>query len=105
LEEYLKEMILMKNTLMQMPKLKKKADGLSINVIIVAAIALIVLVVLIAIFTGRMTIFGIGVDQTLKGQKCPSQMWRTQCLDDERGYIGILEDQSSNPGKTCCIPK
>lgn len=35
----------------------KKAQGISINVIIVAAIALIVLVVLVAIFTGRLGMF------------------------------------------------
>lgn len=35
----------------------KRAQGLSLNVIIVAAIALIVLVVLIMIFTGRLGIF------------------------------------------------
>ncbi|MBU1704169.1 MAG: hypothetical protein KJ922_02295, partial [Nanoarchaeota archaeon] len=34
--------------------MKKKAQGLSLNVIIVAALALIVLIVLWAIFTGRM---------------------------------------------------
>ena len=36
----------------------KKAQGLSINVIIIAAIALIVLVVLVAIFSGRLGDFG-----------------------------------------------
>ena len=40
----------------------KKAQGLSINVIIIVAISLIVLVVLIAIFTGRMGGFVKGVD-------------------------------------------
>jgi len=35
----------------------KKAQGLSINVIIIVAIALIVLVVLVAVFTGRLGIF------------------------------------------------
>ncbi len=41
--------------------MKKKGQGLSLNVIIVAAIALIVLIVLWAIFTGRMgtTVGGI----------------------------------------------
>ena len=34
--------------------LQKKAQGLSLNVVIIAAIALIVLVVLVMIFTGRM---------------------------------------------------
>lgn len=42
----------------------KKAQGISINVIIVAAIALIVLVVLIAIFTGRLGIFAAGLSET-----------------------------------------
>ncbi len=40
----------------------KKAQGISINTIIIAAIALIVLVVLIAIFTGRIGIWGQGID-------------------------------------------
>ena len=42
----------------------KKAQGLSINVIIIVAISLIVLVVLIAVFTGRMGSFVKGVDTT-----------------------------------------
>lgn len=39
----------------------KKGQGLSLNVIIVAAIALIVLVLLVMIFTGRIGIFQSGV--------------------------------------------
>ena len=42
-------------------KSQKKAQGLSVDVIIIAAIALIVLVVLIAVFTGRFGIFTGGV--------------------------------------------
>ena len=41
----------------------KKGQGLSLNVIIVAALALIVLVVLIMVFTGRIGIFEKGVGQ------------------------------------------
>jgi hypothetical protein len=37
--------------------MSKKGQGLSLNVIIVAALALIVLVVLIVVFTGRLAIF------------------------------------------------
>ncbi|HLC52553.1 MAG TPA: hypothetical protein VJI98_04885 [Candidatus Nanoarchaeia archaeon] len=37
--------------------MNKKGQGLSLNVIIVAALALIVLVVLIVVFTGRIAIF------------------------------------------------
>ena len=43
--------------------LNKKGDTLSINVIIVAAIALIVLVVIVAIFMGRIGIFEKGVSK------------------------------------------
>ena len=39
----------------------KRGQGLSLNVIIVAALALIVLVVLIVVFTGRIAIFDRGV--------------------------------------------
>jgi len=41
----------------------KKGQGLSLNVIIVAAIALIVLVVLVMIFTGRIGIFEKGLSK------------------------------------------
>jgi hypothetical protein len=44
--------------------MNKRGQGISINVIIVAAIALIVLVVLWAIFTGRMGGFTTGVKGT-----------------------------------------
>lgn len=53
----------------------KKAQGISMNVIIVAAIALLVLVVLIAIFSGRMGIFGKGLNEqdTKIGESCIAQ--------------------------------
>ncbi len=41
----------------------KKAQGISLNVIIIAAIGLVVLVLLVAIFTGRINIFGKGVGE------------------------------------------
>ena len=41
---------------------KKRAQGLSINTIIIAVIALIVLVVLIAILTGKLGAFSSGVE-------------------------------------------
>ena len=43
--------------------LNKRGQGLSLNVIIVAAIALIVLVLLVMIFTGRIAIFKSGVGE------------------------------------------
>lgn len=50
----------------------KKAQGISINTIIIAAIALIVLVVLIAIFAGRMGIFGKDLTIAQEGIECRS---------------------------------
>lgn len=46
------------------PLLSKKGQGLSLNVIIIAALALIVLVVLVAIFTGQIGGFRTGVDKS-----------------------------------------
>jgi len=40
----------------------KKAQGLPLNTIIIAALVLIVLVVLTLIFTGRINMFGKGLD-------------------------------------------
>jgi len=53
--------------------MNKKAQSISINTIIVAAIALAVLVVLFAIFTGRLGGFTKGVQETdTCAQKCAS---------------------------------
>lgn len=41
----------------------KKAQGISINVIIIAAIALLVLVILSVIFIGKLGIFGVKVNE------------------------------------------
>ena len=51
----------------------KKAQSISINTIIIAALGLAVLVVLFAIFTGRLGIFSKGVQETdTCAQKCNS---------------------------------
>jgi len=44
--------------------MNKKSQGISINVIIIAAVSLIVLVVLVAIFTGRFGAFSKGIGET-----------------------------------------
>jgi len=54
----------------------KKAQGISLNTIIIAAIALVVLIVLIAIFSGRIKIFSGSYDkssQDTQGQVCNAQ--------------------------------
>lgn len=88
----------------------KKGQGLSVNVIIVAAIALIVLVILVAVFTGRFSVFTGG----LKGMGDASQPCNENaqgmegavlyeadvgsCLDGDR----VISAQTS-PGKVCCV--
>jgi len=93
----------------------KKGVDLSVNVIIVAAIALAVLVVLFMIFTGRLAIFSKGVSETdTCAQKCASlnmQFERALTLTPSVG-------QQCNQGETyipgsykegqygcCCRPK
>ncbi|MAE42763.1 hypothetical protein CMO93_03255 [Candidatus Woesearchaeota archaeon] len=67
--------------------MRKKAQGLSINTIIVAAIALIVLVVLVAIFTGRLGSFSKGLGEV------------TNCdqICKARGYDEGGQPGDSNP--------
>jgi hypothetical protein len=83
-------------------KMKKKAQGISINTIIIAAIALIVLVVLIAVFTGRIGIWGQNLDDTTN----------PECKNDERevklssacpitdAVLGKFSDVET--GEVCC---
>mgnify|MGYP001212851701 CR=1 FL=1 len=45
---------------------KRKAQGISIQVIVAAAIALVVVVIIIALLTGKLGSFGSGVTSTLQ---------------------------------------
>ena len=86
----------------------KRAQGLSINVIIIVAIALIVLVVLIAIFTGRLGSFVKGVDETASCQATCSAFGmsfgeeddRASCVAPDRYAAGGYRDVGT--GKVCC---
>jgi len=69
--------------------MNKKGQSISINTIIIAAIALAVLVVLFAIFTGRLNLFSIGIQQTdTCQQKCSSLNMR-------------FDGTAANPDGTC----
>ena len=94
----------------------KKGQGISINVIIVAAIALIVLVVLVAIFTGRIAIFGQKVAETgkdcaqytfIEGGKTygPGGDWEASPCDDAQSKIvTAVIDANTHPTEVCCVP-
>jgi hypothetical protein len=75
----------------------KKAQGLPLNVIIIAIIALIVLAVIIAIFAGKIQLFGKGVsDCKAKGGECRDF---GECKPDEAPVSGLCGED-----KICCIP-
>ena len=79
----------------------KKAQGISMNVIIIAAIALLVLVILSVIFMGRMGVFSPGVsDCENKGGVC-----RGACLTEEGERpltIHQCSKEQQNMGNTVC---
>ena len=78
----------------------KKAQGLSLHVIIIAALALVVLVVLIMIFTGRMGSFTTNLNSCeTKGGNCDTIKDR-QCPPGSTDLPGFdCEDKN----KKCCI--
>ena len=85
--------------------MNKKAQGLSINTIIIAVIALVVLVVLIAVFTGRIGVFSKGVgDVTGDTTKtCVGELGGELITGDEcpEGKVPISSSDSGG-NKLCC---
>ncbi len=88
--------------------MNKKAQGLSINVIIIVAISLIVLVVLVAIFTGKLGGFTKTIGDTTGDatKLCSAQtpIAGTLKLQSEctTGRI-VTSSDSGSAGKICCI--
>jgi len=76
----------------------KKAQGISMNTIIIAAIALLVLVILAVIFTGRMG------DWSKKTRECKNNggecLSKDECKQKE-GQASTLIDCGSQ--QVCCI--
>ena len=83
--------------------MNKKAQGISINVIIVAAIALMVLVILSVIFIGRLGIFSESVaDCENKGGKCV--LTADDCPPDyPQPYSGWKCPKEGEEEQKCCI--
>ena len=90
----------------------KKSQSISINTIIIAAIALAVLVVLFIIFTGRFKIFGEGVSEaSLNCDKgCKTVGYSSgnprlgSCSGNEFQIAGKFEGMKENE-VCCCVPK
>jgi hypothetical protein len=79
----------------------KKAQGLPINTIIIAALALVVLVILIGIVGFRTQKFGKGVSETTEGMACASANGQvTSYAQCDVPIIGTFNDVQ--PGQVCC---
>lgn len=87
----------------------KKAQGISITTIIIAAIALIVLVVLVLIFSGRMGIFTGEIEKQDTGTTCPDANIKNAAEACDPGYkMGIgkytrSDGTSLKVGEKCCV--
>jgi hypothetical protein len=92
------------NALEEVRLMDKKGQGISLNVIIIAAIALLVLVILSVIFMGRMGVFGE------KSKDCQTQGGKCAAVNSNCGE-GDTADYPTpysawdcpNTGETCCI--
>ena len=85
---------------------KRDAQGLSITTIIVAVIGLIILVVLIAVFTGRISTFGKGLEAANSCQSAcsalgldPSNEDGDDCADENGKFI---PGRFASPFRNCC---
>lgn len=82
--------------------MEKSGQGISLNTIIIAAIALLVLVVLALIFMGRISIFD---DETVSCQNnggiCVAS--QTDC-ELEDGTIKTGENWKCQENEYCCLP-
>jgi len=86
--------------------MKKRAQGLSLTTIIVAAVGLIVLVILVAIFTGRMSIFGIGVSKAARTELAELKLDYRQCHPSrgmENLFTKALDDAQDEAAKATAI--
>ncbi len=78
--------------------INKRSQGMPINVIVIAALALMVLVVLAFIFSNRFNIFS----KTL--QDCNSKQGACQpdCYSNQ-AKVSFTNCEQENPKKVCCI--
>ena len=82
-------------------KTNNKSQGLSINTIIVAAIALVVLVVMVAIFTGKIGNVNKNIDScTAKNGICAG---KDGCPQDHPISLIVGGSECKNATNICCL--
>ncbi|MBT4824855.1 hypothetical protein HN695_01235 [Candidatus Woesearchaeota archaeon] len=81
----------------------KKGD-ISLNMIILAIIALLVLVIIAAVFTGRLAIFNLGISDCLKIKNAECEP-----ISCDAGYVEDRTSKCIQDGKptneVCCLPQ
>lgn len=90
----------------------RKSQGISINVIIVAAVALIVLIVLIAIFSGKLNLFSKTYAETTEkaqgevcsaqGGRCYSTFGGADCPSGRRPVTPVRDWIDCSTNQICC---
>ena len=86
----------------------KKGQGISFNVIVIAAVALIVLVVLILIFTGRTGKVTEGIEQATGASSCTEDLGGTceiSCDADEDEVLAQTDCIKNAVRIHCCVKK
>ena len=80
----------------------KKAQGLSMNVIIIAALAIIVLIILVVVMAGRFNLFG----STARSCEAQAGTCKEACEAGEaKMFFTDCADKNPNTeDHTCCIP-
>ena len=82
----------------------KKAQGLSMNVIIIAALALLVLVVLSVVFIGKTGKWGADIGKCVtNGGICAAGADRTACEVKGMVYNGVWSCAEETTASVCCI--
>ncbi len=83
-----------------MKKMNSKSQGISINVVIIAVLALVVLVVLTFIFTGKVKIFSEGL------QSCEAKQGecKSSCSENEAKIANTnCPEGGAKENKICCV--
>ena len=83
-----------------MAKIYRKSQGMPINVVIIAVLALIVLVVLAAIFTGRVRIFSQSLESCAAKQGQCTEKPGDNCKSNE---ATIANTDCDKEKKKCCV--
>jgi uncharacterized membrane protein YqiK len=89
----------------------KKAQGMSLNIVVIAVIVLIILVVLVLVFSGKLKFFGSKTTETTSqytGAKCQIPGTNNDCSDQtecNRKGGSYVEDYEKydDCGGYCCM--